>query len=78
MQLYRSRLRRPRFTLAEVAGLVAGVALALRWPILLMPTLSVALILFLDRLGLSLILAFILTSVVWLVLGLSLPLIVFH
>jgi phage shock protein PspC (stress-responsive transcriptional regulator) len=78
MQLSRSRLRRPRFTLAEVAGLVAGVALALRWPILLMPTLSVALILFLDRLGLSLILAFVLTSVVWLVLGLSLPLIVFH
>jgi hypothetical protein len=33
MELYRSNLRRPRFSLAEVAGLVAAVAVAFRWPI---------------------------------------------
>jgi phage shock protein PspC (stress-responsive transcriptional regulator) len=76
MELYRSRLRRPRFTLAEIAGFVAGVAMALRWPILIMPTLSVVLILFFDRVGLSLTWALVMTSVVGLVLGFSLPLIV--
>jgi hypothetical protein len=78
MELDRSRLRRPRFTLAEVAGLVAAVALAVRWPILLLPTLGVALGLFFDRLGLSLIFALILISVVVLVLGFSLLPIVAH
>ena len=78
MELARSRLRRPRFTLAEIAGLIAGVALALRWPILIMPTLSFALFPLLDRLGLSLIWALIIMSVVGFVLGFSLPLIVGH
>jgi hypothetical protein len=78
MELYRSRLRRPRFTLADVAGLIGAVALAFRWPILLLPTFSVTLYLFCDRLGLSVIWLLILASVVGLVLGLSVPLIVAH
>ncbi len=78
MELYRSHLRKPRFTLAEVVGLIVAVALALRWPILLLPTFSVALFLLFDRLGLSVIWALILVSVVGFVLGLSVPLTVFH
>jgi hypothetical protein len=75
MHLYRSRLRRPRFNLAEVAGLVAAVAFAFRWPVLLVPTLGAALCLFLDRLGLSVIWILIVISVVGFVLGLSLPIV---
>jgi hypothetical protein len=69
MEPYRTRLRRPRFHLAEVAGLVAAVAIALRWPILLLAVLAAALYLFSDRLGLSVIWFLILVSVVGLVLG---------
>jgi hypothetical protein len=78
MQLYRSRLRRPRFTLAEVLGLIVAVALALKWPIFVLPTFSVALVLFFDRLGLSVIWTLILVSAIGFVLGLSVPVIVFH
>jgi hypothetical protein len=78
MELYRSQLRRPRLSLAEVAGFIAAVALAFRWPILILPTLSVALTLFFDRIGLSVIWSLILTALVGLILGLSLPVIVAH
>jgi hypothetical protein len=70
MELYRSRLRRPRFHLAEVAGLVAALAVALRWPILLLPTLSAALAVSFVRLGLSLIWVLVLMSALLFVLGL--------
>jgi phage shock protein PspC (stress-responsive transcriptional regulator) len=78
VQLYRSRLRKPRFTLAEVGGFVAAFAVAFRWPILLVPTFSVALTLFLTRLGISLILALILVSGALVVLGLTLPAVIVH
>jgi hypothetical protein len=77
-RLFQSRLRRPRFTLAEVGGLVAATAVAFKWPILLVPTLSVALTLYFTRLGFSLILAIILVSLALFVLGLTLPPIVAH
>ncbi len=78
MGLFRSHLQSPRFTLAEVAGLIAAVAIAFRWPILLLPTFAAGLILFLCRLGLSVILVLIIASVTGFVVGLSLPLIVTH
>jgi hypothetical protein len=78
MELYRSQFRRPRLTLAEVAGLIAAAALAFRWPILILPTLSVALTLFFDRIGLSVIWSLILALLGGLILGLSLPIIVAH
>ena len=78
MELYRSRLRKPRFTLAEVAGLVAGVALAMRFPVLIVPTLAVAHCLFCDRLGLSGVWCLVLAIVAGVVLGFSLPVIHHH
>jgi phage shock protein PspC (stress-responsive transcriptional regulator) len=78
VKLFQSRLRRPRFTFAEVGGLVGATAVAFKWPILLVPTLSVALTLFFTRLGFSLILAIILVSLALFLLGLTLPPIVAH
>jgi hypothetical protein len=75
---FQSRLRRPHFTLAEVGGLVGATAVAFRWPIFLVPTLSVALTLFFSRMEFSLILAIILVSLALFVLGLTLPPIVAH
>jgi hypothetical protein len=72
MEILQSRLRRPRFSLAELAGLVAGAALALRWPILLLPMLSIVFFYVADRLGLSVIWFLILMSLVGFVLGLIL------
>jgi hypothetical protein len=59
-------------------GLTVAAALALRWPILLMPTFAVTLFLGFDRLGLSVIWTLILVSVVGFILGLSVALIVSH
>ncbi len=53
MELLQSRLRRPRFTLAEIAGVVALLAVTLRWPVLILPTLAVVLTFFCNRSGLS-------------------------
>ena len=58
--------------------MVAAAALAFRWPILTLPTLSVALTLFCDRVGLSVIWSLILALLGGLILGLSLPIIVAH
>jgi hypothetical protein len=70
MELYRSHLRRPRFNLAEVAGLVVAVAVALRWPFLLMPTIAVAWYVLCERLGCSVIWCLLSLSVLGLVMGL--------
>lgn len=78
MELYRSRLRRPRFTLAQVGAFIAALAMALRWPILLLPTFSIGLALCLTRVGFSLIWTLIIASIVGFILGLSLPAIVAH
>ena len=70
MEWYRSHLRRPRFNLADLAGLVVAVAVALRWPLLLMPTVAVVYCLLCERLGLSVIWCLLSLSVLGLVMGL--------
>jgi hypothetical protein len=78
LEFYQSHLRRPQFSLAEVAVLVAAVAAALRWPVLLLPTLAVVLYLFCERIGLSLIWLLVLVSLVGLVLGFTVKPLVPH
>ena len=70
MEWYRSHLRRPRFNLAEVAGFVLAVAVALRWPFLLMPTIAVAYCVLCERLGLSVIWCLLSISTLSFVMGL--------
>jgi hypothetical protein len=70
MEWYRSHLRRPRFNLAEIAGLVVAVAVALRWPFLLVPTIAVVYYVLCERLGLSVIWCLLSQSVLGLVTGL--------
>jgi phage shock protein PspC (stress-responsive transcriptional regulator) len=69
MELLRSRLRRPRFTLAEITGVVAMLAVAFRWPIFILPTFVVVLTFLCDRSGLSLVALLIVASAVGVVLG---------
>ena len=78
MELYRSQLRRPRFTIAQIAALIAIVALVFRWPILILPSLTVTLILVFDRIGLSVIWSLIIASILGLVLGLALLMTIAH
>jgi hypothetical protein len=70
MDWYRSHLRRPRFNLADIAGLVVAVAVALRWPFLLVPTIAVVYYTLCERLGLSVIWCLLSISVLGLVMGL--------
>jgi hypothetical protein len=69
MYLLQSRFQRPHFTLAEIAGVVALVAAALRWPVLILPTLAIVLAFLCDRSGLSLAWTLVVISAVGFVLG---------
>jgi len=72
----RPQTRRPRLTLAETAGVVAVVAVALRWPFLLAFLSGLILLYVGPRLGLSHAATLILISVTGLVLGLTFTLII--
>jgi hypothetical protein len=69
MELFRSQFRRPRFSLIEMAAAVVTVAVAFKWPVLLLPTSAVVLLLFLDRCGFSLVLALAVISALGAALG---------
>jgi hypothetical protein len=70
MDWYRSHLRRPRFNVAEVAGLIAAVWVAFHWPHLLVPTIAVAHCVLCNRLGLSVLWCVLSISVLGVVIGL--------
>jgi hypothetical protein len=55
VELLQNRFRWPRFKLAEVAGLIAAVAVGCTWPPCLFLTLYAALVVLLDRIGLALV-----------------------
>jgi hypothetical protein len=69
MELIRSNLRRPHFSLAEIIGWIAAFGIALRFPLLLVPTIAVSLAYLFDRAGFSLLWTLVATSLIGLVLG---------
>jgi hypothetical protein len=69
MELIRSNLRKPRFALAEAIGWIAAFGVALRFPLLLVPTIALALGYLFDRAGFSLLWTLLAISMIGFVLG---------
>jgi hypothetical protein len=69
MELFRSNLRRPRLSLAEVMVCIATLGIALKWPVFLLPTIGALLTLFFYRVGFSLFLTLLTMSLIGLVAG---------
>lgn len=70
---FQSQFRRPRFTLAEVGWVVAALAVALRWPPLLFPTVAGVLSWVASKSGVSLALMIAVSSILGLLAGLLMP-----
>ncbi len=64
-----ANLRWPRFSLAEVIGWIAAFGVALRFPLLLVPTIAVPLAYVFDRAGFSMLWTLVAISLIGFVLG---------
>jgi hypothetical protein len=69
MDLLKSNIRRPRFSLAEVISWIAALGIALKWPLLLFPMTVVFLTSFLDGVGFSLLWTLVAMTLIGLVAG---------
>jgi hypothetical protein len=64
-----TRFQKPRFSIAELMAVVASLATALAWPVLLFPTCVAVLSLALLRMGFTLIAVCIMVSILGFALG---------
>jgi hypothetical protein len=78
MRFIRCEFRTPQFALADLAGLVAAVAIACKWPFFILPTVALALTILLDRVGFSLVWILLAVSALGLALGLLMKPIIAH
>jgi hypothetical protein len=78
VRFIRCEFRRPQFALADLAGLIAAVAVACKWPFFILPTVGLVLTILLDRVGLSLVWILLAVSAFGLALGLLMKPIIVH
>jgi predicted membrane-bound spermidine synthase len=69
--LFQTHPRIPRFSIAELMAVVAALAVALAWPVVLLPTCGVVLTFALRRAGLTLLAICVIMSVLGSALGLA-------
>jgi hypothetical protein len=69
MNLVHCTFRKPRFSLTDIAGLIALAAVTCRWPFLAVPSFSIVLVILLERAGVSLVGVLLITIVVGFLLG---------